>query len=255
MKSSSIFAASGLLVSAGWAFPASSQPAPLVIGQPTQHMLKAGTVVPLKTVTELTTRGKKLRVGQRFDLEVSEPVTLNGVTIIPVGNRAIGEVTSVRNKGMWGRSGNIDVRLISVRVGDRQIRLTGSANDKGVTGTAGVVGAVVLLPLAGFFMTGTSATIPPGSGIAGYLDEDLPVQFAAGHAPPPAMVVAVPATVAPIGGAAAGPGAAAVPAVATVQPAAVVTNADARAVGGSVEIGTAGEQTAGAGQAAGTTTP
>jgi hypothetical protein len=53
------------------------------------------------------------------------------------------------------------------------VRLTGTFDDKGVTGTAGVVGAAVLIPLAGFFMTGTSAKIPMGSGAKAFLDEDL----------------------------------------------------------------------------------
>lgn len=39
----------------------------------------------------------------------------------------------------------------------------------------GVVGAIVLIPIAGFFVTGTSAKIPAGSGVKAFLDEDLRV--------------------------------------------------------------------------------
>ena len=53
---------------------------------------------------ELTTKKKKLRVGQRFQMEVSENVTSNGVVVIPSGTPAIGEITEVRNKGMWGNT-------------------------------------------------------------------------------------------------------------------------------------------------------
>ena len=83
------------------------------------------------------------------------------------------EVTEVRNKGMWGKSGYINARVISMRMGDRLIRLTGNFDDKGVTGTAGVVGAVAFVPIAGFFMTGTSAQIPTGSPVKAFLDEDI----------------------------------------------------------------------------------
>jgi hypothetical protein len=76
---------------------------------------------------------------------------------------------------MWGKSGRIVARVLSVRVGDRLVRLTGNFDDKGVTGTAGVVAAVALVPIAGFFMTGTSANIPAGSGVKAFLDEDLTV--------------------------------------------------------------------------------
>ena len=39
--------------------------------------------------------------------------------------------------------------------------------------TAGVVAAIVFIPIAGFFVTGTSANIPAGSGVKAFLDEDL----------------------------------------------------------------------------------
>lgn len=157
--------------------------AQLVIGGSTSPMLKAGTQVELRLVSELTTNGKRLRVGDRFNLEVSEPVRLNGRVVIPTGSIAVGEISSVRNKGMWGKSGNIEGRVLYVRVNGQQIRLSGALHDKGVTGTGAVVGSVALLPIAGFFMTGTSAKLPAGSAVKAYLDEDLPVVFADGGAP------------------------------------------------------------------------
>jgi hypothetical protein len=135
--------------------------------------LRVGTEVPLRLSEELTTKGKKLRVGQRFHLETSEPVMVQGVNVVPVGSPAVGEITDVRNKGMWGKSGRIEARLLNVRVGDRLIRLSGTFDDKGVTGTAGVVAAIVFVPVVGFFVTGTSANIPAGSGVKAFLDEDL----------------------------------------------------------------------------------
>jgi len=167
--------------------PVAAQEA-LAIGADQRPTLRAGTSVPLKTLTELTTKGKKLRVGDRFNLEVSEPVMVNGVTVIPVGSPAIGEITSVRNKGMWGKSGAIEVRMLYATVNGRQIRLSGATDDKGVTGTAGVVGAVVLLPIAGFFLTGTSAVIPAGSSITGFVQEDVPLSFAKAAEPAPMVV-------------------------------------------------------------------
>ncbi|WP_230771154.1 hypothetical protein [Sphingomonas sp. Leaf4] len=140
----------------------------------------------------LTTKGKKLKVGQRFNMEVAQAVEVNGVVVIPAGSPAIGEVTDVRNKGMWGKSGYIQARPLSVRANGRLIRLTGSVDDKGVAagGGAAAVSAVVFLP-AGFFMTGTSAVIPVGAPVSGFIDEDVP--FVPGEAPAP-MTVAAPAT-------------------------------------------------------------
>src|SRR3989344_5094505 len=183
------------LAAASVAAPCAAQEA-LTIGAEQRPMLRAGTSVPLKTLTELTTKGKKLRVGDRFNLEVAEPVMVEGVTVIPVGSPAIGEVTSVRNKGMWGKSGAIEVRMLYTTVNGRQIRLSGATDDKGVTGTAGVVGAVVLRPAAGFFLTGTSAVIPAASAITGFVQEDVPLSFAKAE-PEPMLVTSPAATVAP----------------------------------------------------------
>jgi hypothetical protein len=151
----------------------------LVVGSTTSPVLRIGTEVPVRLRTELTTKNKALRVGQRFEVETSDAIALNGQVVIPIGTVGVGEVTSVTNKGMWGKSGHFDVRLLYLRVGDRQIRLSGTLDDKGVAGGVGAaaVSAIVFLP-AGFFMTGTSARMPAGTIIKGSLDEDVPVSFA-----------------------------------------------------------------------------
>lgn len=167
---------------------AAMQSAPVVVGANTQsNVLRAGTEVRLRTLIELSS--KEARPGERFDLEVADDVMLNGRTVIPAGARAVGEITGVKKKGMWGKSGKVDTRLLYVRVGDQQVRLTGQLGDKGKSGTAGVVGALAVVPIAGFFVTGTSGNIPRGTGTVGYLESDLPVVFA-GPAKPAAVVVA-----------------------------------------------------------------
>lgn len=157
-----------------------------------QAVLRVGTEVPLRLSEGLTTKNKALRTGQRFRLTVAEDVKVSGVPVIPVGSPAMGEITEVRNKGMWGKSGHFTAQLLYVQVSGRQIRLSGTFDDKGVTGTAMVVTSVVLVPLAGFFTTGTSANIPAGSSVKGFVDEDVPLSFAAVVAPAP-LVVPVPA--------------------------------------------------------------
>jgi len=156
--------------------PAAASPvaAPTV----TSAILRVGTEVPLRLTQELTTKGKQLRVGDRFHLETSEPVLIQGVNVIPVGSPAVGEITDVRNKGMWGKSGHLSARILYVTVNGRQIRLSGAFDDKGVAGGVGAVAvsAIVFLP-AGFFMTGTSAKIPAGSVIKSFVDEDVPLSM------------------------------------------------------------------------------
>ncbi|MFD2135035.1 hypothetical protein ACFSLT_07015 [Novosphingobium resinovorum] len=115
-------------------------------------------------------------MGQRFQMEVAENITQNGVVVIPSGTPAIGEITEVRNKGMWGKSGYIGARVVSLNLNGRNVRLSGTFDDKGVTGTGGVVAAIALVPIAGFLTTGTSAFIASGSAVKGFLDEDLAFQ-------------------------------------------------------------------------------
>lgn len=189
-----IYALAGALVLAS-ATPAFTQSAPLPVAPilaPADNVsiLRAGTPIALSLREELTTKGKKLRVGHRFQMEVSEDVVLNGHVIIPAGSPATGEVTDVRNKGMWGKSGHISARVLFVRVHGRQVRLSGQFDDKGVTGTAGVVAALAVVPIAGFFVTGTSAKIAVGSAIPAFIDEDVPVAIAA-QAPEPLVIPAV----------------------------------------------------------------
>lgn len=153
-------------------------------------VLRAGTPVVFRLMEEITTKKKAARVGQRFQLEVSAPIEVNGVEVVPNGTPAWGEITEVRNKGMWGKSGKLNARLLYLRVNGRQVRLTGTFDDKGVTGTAGVVGSIALVPIAGFFMTGTSAVLPKGGTVNGFIDEDVVLAFKQ-EAPKPLEVPAV----------------------------------------------------------------
>lgn len=166
--------------------------APVVVGAGDSAVLRVGTKVPLKLSEELTTKGKKLRVGQRFQLEVAEAVLVNDHVVIPVGAPATGEVTEVRNKGMWGKSGHLTAQVLYATVNGRQIKLNGTFDDKGTAGGVGAaaVSAVVFLP-AGFFMTGTSARVPVGAPVTAFVGEDVPLTFA--PVTPNPMVVVPPA--------------------------------------------------------------
>lgn len=182
-------ACAALMLLAASAAPA--QPVPLTVGGaevPSAPALRQGTEIRMVTVTELSS--KRNRVGDRIDLEVQEAVTLGGQTVIPAGTRAVGEITLLKKKGMWGKSGKLEFRPLYLKIGDRQIRVSGNpTRDKGKAGTAGVIAAVAFLPIAGFLVTGTSAVIPPQTPFSAYLDEELPVVFADAAAAPAPLVV------------------------------------------------------------------
>lgn len=156
--------------------------------------LRTGTEVPLRTLEELTTKEKVLKVGQRFRMEVAEAVLVNGVVVIPVGSPAVGEITDVRNKGMWGKSGKLNARILYVTVNGRQIRLSGAFDDKGIAGGTGAVAAsAIIFAPAGFFMTGTSARVAINTPVKGFVDEDVPLAMAASAPMPLAVSAPAPA--------------------------------------------------------------
>lgn len=191
LLASSLLLASGFLSAQIATAPATT---PIAAPVTTAAVLRSGTEVPLRLSEELTTKGKKLRVGQRFRLETAEPVIVQGVTVIPSGSPAVGEITDVRNKGMWGKSGHLGARVLYVTVNGRQIRLSGAFDDKGKAGGIGAVAvsAIIFAP-AGFFMTGTSAHVPMGTIVKGFVDEDVALSMKASDPAP--LVVSVPAPV------------------------------------------------------------
>ena len=137
------------------------------------NILRAGAPVPVALSEPLTTKGKALRVGQLVRLEVAQDVMLNGRVAIPARSPVEGVLTEVRNKGMWGKSGGIHLAIRSVNINGTSIRLKGDMDTRGSTGTAGVVGAIVALPIAGFFVTGTSAEMPLNMPGRAFLDKDI----------------------------------------------------------------------------------
>jgi hypothetical protein len=168
---------------------APANPQAVILSAQSENVLRAGTEVPLVMAESINSNDKSLRTGKQIRMQTAAPIMLGGAVVIPSGSPVTAEVTEVRRKGMWGKSGRIEARVLHVRVGDRMIRLSGTFDDKGVTGTAGVVTAIALVPIAGFFVTGTSANIPAGSGVKAFLDEDLRIAV-----PAPTAVSAAAAT-------------------------------------------------------------
>jgi hypothetical protein len=156
-----------------------------VLPAPADNVIHVGTPISLKLGEEITTKEKQARVGQRVNLQVAEALEVDGHVVIPVGTPAVGEITEVRNKGMWGKSGHLTAQVLYLRLGTRQIRISGTFDEKGSTGTGGVVAAVVFVPIAGFLVTGTSATLPLGMPVKAFIDEDLPVVFNGPATPAP----------------------------------------------------------------------
>ncbi len=137
-------------------------------------LLKAGTVVPLVTAAEVSS--KTHRQGDRVPLEVSDPVLVDRHLAIPKGAPAMGEVTRHRGVGAFGREGRLEVAVLYVTVDGRQIRLAGRDSEKGRSGavpayTAGIVVAAAV----GAMVRGKHAVIPAGTPMTGLVYRDIPL--------------------------------------------------------------------------------
>lgn len=145
--------------------PAQAPPAPAPL------VLKAGTAVPLVTLGEVSS--KLQRQGDRFDLEVSEDVVVEGQVAIPRGARAVGEITRQVARGAYGKPGKLEVRLLHVIVGERRIRLDGAEAHRGPGSVAPVVAATVISSAIAFLIKGKNASIPAGATVTGYIHRDI----------------------------------------------------------------------------------
>ena len=137
-----------------------------------RYHLPIGTPLKLKTTTPLSTKDSK--PGDRVRLEVVEDVSFRGTAVIPVGTPVIGEVSQVQRNGHVGKKGKLGIRLISVEMPDGPVRLSGNVYDEGKSHTALSVGTMLLVsPLGGFLIHGTSASIPAETPVTAHIMEPL----------------------------------------------------------------------------------
>ncbi|MGB3806984.1 MAG: hypothetical protein WA936_07280 [Erythrobacter sp.] len=171
-----LLAASAALI----AVPAIAQdaapaPAPLPVQQAQvgNAVLPAGTEILLKMTQDVTTKGRTWEEGDTFILNVVHDVTLGDYVVIPRGSKAVGRITWLTSKGMFGKSGKMDVELEYVEVGGRRIAVDGTYRQEGEGNTMATVGGVVLAGVFGGFITGRSGTIPQGRELMSTLESDL----------------------------------------------------------------------------------
>lgn len=143
----------------------------------TSGALPAGTEIFLAMNEELTTLGGRIAVGQQFRLTVAKDVRMGEYVIIPRGTPAVGEVTMVTGKGVFGKSGKMAVAFKYLDLNGRHIPLFGTYRQEGRDNTASSVVALSAVGVLGGVVTGRSANIPAGRQIVAYTEQPLPVAF------------------------------------------------------------------------------
>ena len=156
-------------------------PVPMPVQRQSQGnaVLPANTEVLLQMNQEVTTKGKSWEEGDTFNLSVVHDVTVGDYVIIPRGSKAVGRITWLTSKAMFGKSGKMDIEMEYVEVGGRRIALNGTYRQEGEGNTLATVGGVVFTTIGGFFITGKSAMIPQGRELMATTETDLELALSA----------------------------------------------------------------------------
>lgn len=134
-------------------------------------LIERDTVIRLMVLNEVSTR--KAKPGDRFVLRVDEPVVASGVTVIPTGTKAWGEVLEAKKSGSAGKGGQLAARLLHIELGGQQIPISGESKSKGEKGSTQVaLGMLGLGPFA-LFAPGNNAKLKAGEIFSAYLEADM----------------------------------------------------------------------------------
>lgn len=144
--------------------------------------LPEGMAIRLETRQDISS--KTARVGDQVELAVAKAVVIGGATIIAAGTPAVGKVIRVRDNGLLGRSGKLDISVSKLNAGQLDIPVRGQRIAKGKSGTLGAVGAgIVFLPLA-VIVRGKDVKLPAGTGFDVYVDQEVVVASSAAISTP-----------------------------------------------------------------------
>jgi len=144
--------------------------------------LKKGTDVKLAFDSSLSSTTAK--PGDHVELHVTDPVQVDGKTVIAEGAKVRGTVKKVDKRKHFGVNANIQLYLDPVKgVGGKSIPLgfkskSGDLSRPGTAAGTSVGAAAVLGPLglaAGYFVVGKKVTVKPGDKLTADVDDDVTV--------------------------------------------------------------------------------
>ena len=141
---------------------------------PATATIAAGLSVPLALTAELSS--SRNREGETFAMTVSQDVLSDGIVVIPRGTRAVGEITLRSGRGMFGKSGKMELSFRYLDMDGVRVPLDGTHFQAGEGNTAGTVGAVLAVGVVGgMVVTGRSANMPEGREFTARTIDALPV--------------------------------------------------------------------------------
>ena len=166
--------------------PVLSQEQPALVAMPAAKgwVLPRNTQVVLTLNQGLSTRSKRQKQGDTFDLTVSRNVVFRGYVVIPHGARAVGHIAWQTRKGAFGKSGKMEIVFDYIAIGDMRIPLSGKHREEGEGNSDATMATFVFVSMLGAgLITGHSADVPAGKEFVVWTAEDTPVTAPAEQLP------------------------------------------------------------------------
>lgn len=142
--------------------------------QPNEKVkLTSGTVVALSLEKAINS---DMAEGTSVDLRVVRDVSAGDKVVIKSGTLASATITDVKSSGAIGKAGKVSLKLRSVQAVDgQQIFLKGSIDKEGEDKVVmTVILGLLCLPL--FLINGGDATVPAGTELRAYVEQDYMVE-------------------------------------------------------------------------------
>jgi hypothetical protein len=137
--------------------------------------LQDGTPVRLRL--NRTVSSASTHAGETVDFEVTEPVINHNYVVIPKGAVALGRVTKVETKRRFGRAGQLEISIDSVRLPDgrtiplRATREMGQGDMSGARVAATIAASPVLV-----WVKGKDVTFEKGTETTAYTTGDIRIE-------------------------------------------------------------------------------
>ncbi len=151
---------------------------------------------PVRLRLERAVSSATAHVGEMIDFEVTEPVVVQDVVVIPKGSLAFGHVSKVEPKRRFARAGELEITVDSVRLSDGATATLRATRDEGNTGLHGarLAATIATSPLL-VWVKGKNVEFERGLETTAYVRGETHLQpaqlrqnrAAAGQQPPPAL--------------------------------------------------------------------
>lgn len=158
----------GVLLAQGCLASAENLPPPDINPAPQTHLLAAGTEVHLRLLQPVASNTHAH--GDRFTLEVVEPINVDGVLLVPSGAQAIGEVVHAAKGGFGGRAGELILASRFISVGGQTIKLRSFSAGSGENRVNLAMGLSFVV--VGIFVKGKDISLPAGTDVYAKVAED-----------------------------------------------------------------------------------